>query len=164
MFPFLFLSQLNSSNSSSYLRGLQSNCQKGTAVETCTETQSLTSKWPLFQNLVKSPATRLQEWIFPQKSCYQLALGSRGFPQKPISFSITHLSCWHGLEQTRGVWRRWSPGKGGKTAPALTVPLTCPVVLPQAPHTALHYLNQSTGPRPQQAVLKDFGLETSSRA
>ena len=50
MFPFLFLSQLNSPHSSSYLRFLKRICQKGTAAETCTRTRSLTTRRPGHSN------------------------------------------------------------------------------------------------------------------
>lgn len=77
MFPFLFLSQLNSPNSSSYLRFPESNCQKGTVcVETCVETWPLSSQWSRFQHSVsKSTVLGFQDWLFLQKSCYRLVSG-----------------------------------------------------------------------------------------
>lgn len=82
MFPFLFLSQLNSSNSSSYLRVLQSNCQKGTAVEICTEIQSLTSKWPSVPKFCQIHRYSITGTDFPTEIMLGIGLRVSGVPTK----------------------------------------------------------------------------------
>lgn len=148
MFPFLFPSQLNSSNSSSHLRVLQSNCQKGTAVETCTETQSLTSKWPVFQNFVKSTNTRLQEWIFPTEIMLWIGLRASGAPIKAYFIHNNTSKLRHRLQQAQDVWARWDSGKGKKMALAFTTPPPPTHLLSDPPQTPMLPSSYTTVPGP----------------
>lgn len=160
MFPFLFLSQLNSPNSSSYLRFPESNCQKGTVcVETCVETWPLSSQWSRFQHSVsKSTVLGFQDWLFLQKSCYRLVSGV------PTEANLMHnspssvLLALAGAEMEVGVGAhggqehrpchpppgRMEPG-GGTGGPS---PPACQFLLPKAPLPGiwLHWMTQTSLP------------------
>lgn len=160
MFPFLFLSQLNSSNSSSYLRVLQSNCQKGTAVEICTEIQSLTSKWPGVPKLCQIHRYSITGMDFPTEIMLRIDLRVSGVPTKAYFMYNNPCKLLTRIRADAGCVGKREPRQREKDSPGVHHPLDFWGALPQAPHAPPGPVYRAL----TKAVLKRFGLKTSSHA